>query len=148
MPKVTFSLLFLMFCATCQLNSEMPQIGTRFEKTVGSKIAHIISNAQVVVATDISAGSRFILTSQQVESFQKFVLSDSSYIFDYKKRCPFIPQIACEISGSPEVKLFISIICNQIRFDSPGKSIVIDYDLVKKEFNKLNKSMIRKIYVD
>jgi hypothetical protein len=143
MFKLFITSLFLMFASMCFLHSEAPQIGTRFEKTVGSEMAHFIANAQEMVATDLSDGNEFVLDAEQLQSFQKLVLNDSSYVFDYQKRCLFVPQIAYVIKGNSEVKILVSIVCNQIRFDSPNKSILIDYDLVKTEFNKLNKNIIQ-----
>lgn len=143
MLKLFFTSLFLMFSSMHLLHSDVPQIGTQFESTVGLEMAHLIANAQEMIATDLSSGTKFILTEKQLQNFQKLVLSDSSYVFDFKKRCLFVPQIVYQIQGQPETKLFVSVVCNQIRFDSPTKSILIDYDLVKKEFNKLNKSIIK-----
>lgn len=132
-----------MFSSLCFLHSETPQIGLRFEKEVGSEMAHLIANAQEMTATDLVSKTVFTLTTEQLHSFQSFVLSDASYVFDFHKRCLFVPQIAYEIKGIPQVKVLVSIVCNQIRFDSPSQSTLIDYDLVKKEFNKLNKSIIK-----
>lgn len=142
MFKLFLTSLFLMSASICFLHAEAPQIGTRFEKTVGSEMANLIANAQEMVATDLSAGIEFVLDAEQLQSFQKLVLNDSSYVFDFQKRCLFVPQIAYAIKGSPHAKVLVSIVCNQIRFDLPNKSIIIDYDLVKKEFNKLNKNII------
>lgn len=143
MRKLLLTSLFLMFNSICLLHSDIPQVGTRFEKSVGSEMAHAIQNAQDMTATDLSNGTKFTLTAEQLQSFKMLVLSDSSYVFDFQKRCLFNPQIAYEIKDHPEVKIIVSIVCNQIRFDSPSQSILIDYDLVKKEFNKLNKSIIK-----
>lgn len=143
MLKFILTSLFLMVASMCFLHSEAPQIGSRFEKTVGSEMATLIANAEEMVATDLSAGIDFTLDAEQLQSFQKLVLNDSSYVFDFQKRCLFVPQIAYAIKGNPQVKVLVSIVCNQIRFDSSEKSIIIDYDLVKKEFNKLNKNIIQ-----
>lgn len=142
MHKLILSSLFVVFCSMCLLHAEEPQIGTRLEETIGSELAHSIANAQEMVATNTSTGKQFNLTQDQLKNFQEFVLSDSSYVFDFQKRCYFVPQISYEIKGSSDIKLLVSMICNQIRFDSPNQSVIIDYDLVKKEFNKLNKKII------
>ncbi len=131
-----------MFCSTSLLHSEDSQIGTRLEETIGLEMAYLIANAQEIISTNLSKEKSFNMTYEQIQNFQKFVLSDSSYVFDFKKRCYFVPQISYEIKGSPEVKLLVSMQCNQIRFDSPNQSIILDYDLVKKEFNALNKLII------
>lgn len=143
MLKLILTSMIVMFSSLCLLHSETPQIGTRFEKVVGSEIAHIIANAKDMNATDLSTGTKVALTAEQLQSFQSFVLSDSSYVFDFHKRCLFVPQIAYEIKDVPQIKVLVSIVCNQIRFETSGQSILIDYDLVKKEFNKLNKNIIK-----
>lgn len=145
MLKVFSTSLFLMLGLIGLLDADAPKIGTRFEKTVGTEVANCIANAEEMTATDLATENQFPLTTKQLESFKKFVLSDSGYVFDYKKRCLFVPQILYTIKDNPEVKVIVSIVCNQIRFDSPNGSIILDDDLVKKEFNKLNKNIIKTV---
>lgn len=142
MIKLLLTSICLMVIPFCLLHSAKSVIGTQLEKTVGSEMAHSIADAQAMTATDLSDESQHALTTKQLENFRDFVLSDSSYVFDYKKRCLFVPQISYEIKDHPELKITVSIVCNQIKFESSTQTVIIDYDLVKKEFNRLNKNII------
>lgn len=141
--KLFITLFILVLSAICFMNSIESQIGSKFINTVSKEITDAIANTEEVLVTDIRTTRRLNISLEQLKSFKSYVTKDSSYIFDMNKRCVFVPQLVFEFKGSPNVTIFVSMICNQIKIISGDKSIILDYDLVKDEFNTLNEELIK-----
>jgi hypothetical protein len=126
----------------CFINFNETINGSQFINAVGKEAAATIENVQAVTVTDIRKNRKLNISSEQLKSFKLYVIKDSSYIFDMKKRCLFVPQLTYEFKGSPDVTIYVSMICNQVKIVSDDESTILDYDLVKDDFNNLNEVLI------
>lgn len=142
MYKVLIISFLLILSIICLANSGESQIGSQFINAVGKEAANTLANTQEVVVTDIRRDRKVNISSEQLKLFRSFVTNDSSYIFDMKKRCLFVPQLSYEFEGSPKATVYVSMICNQIKVVSEDESTIIDYDLVKDKFNEFNEAII------
>lgn len=125
------------------MNSIESQSESKFIHVAGKKVSDTIKNSHGVIVTDIHKERILHISSEQLDSLKSYVTNDSSYIFDMQKRCLFVPQLSFEFTNSPHVTLFVSMICNQVKIVSGEKSIILDYDLIKDDFNSLIENLIK-----
>lgn len=142
MIKLVSLLLFVIVSFAFQAESGEFIAGRQFEKTVGKEAAFSIADSQEVFAVTAPKGHKVRLTAKQANSLRQFLLSDSTYIFDKKKRCLFIPEIIYKFKENPEVTVFVCYSFNQIKVVGPKNTVILDYDIVADEFNKIHKKII------
>lgn len=136
--KILSAIILVLACACTE---EKVKSGPLFEKTVGKEVVEVIIGTDAVKATKISNNKKIQLTDEQLTKFRKLILSDSSYIFDKKKRCVFVPQMSYVFK---DVTILVSHTCNQIKITAPSKkSVIIDYDHVAKELNNFSENIIK-----
>lgn len=136
---ISFISILSIFCFINKIDS---LIGGQFVSTVGKETSNTIINAEDIIVTDVHKGRKLNITPEQMKTFISVVTDDSSYVFDMNKRCLFVPQLSFEFKGAPEVTIFVSMLCNQVKIISGDTSTILDYDFVKDEFNKLNEKII------
>lgn len=128
------------------MNSTESQSESKFTHLVGEEVTDVIKNSQEVIVKDIHKDRILKISSDQLETFKSYITNDSGYIFDMKKRCLFVPQLEFEFIKSPNVTIYVSMICNQVKIVSGEKIIILDYDLMKGNFNSLNEELINNIF--
>ncbi len=137
-----FLIISIFFSIVCLVISGESLNSSQFSNAVGKEAGNTIVNSQQIIVKDIR-GERIVpVTSEQLQSFKNFIMNDSSYIFDMKKRCLFVPQLSYEFKGSPNVTIYVSMICNQIKIVTDGEQTILDYDLIKNNFNDFNENII------
>lgn len=144
MNKLFIVLFILALSVICFINSIESQAGSQFINAVSKEAVDTILNSQEVTLTDIHKNRKLKISPEQLQLFRSYLKNDSSYVFDMKKRCLFVPQLAFEFNDFPKVTIFVSMICNQVKIITGDKPTILDYDPAKDELNKLIEELINK----
>jgi hypothetical protein len=76
---------------------------------------------------------------------QALLLNDNTYMFDAKKKCLFIPNLALELKLNDEkLTILIGIRCKQVQFIYGKENIILDVDPAFPEIEELLNSLRRK----
>lgn len=122
--------------ASC-INTEVIEILTDPDKVTQFKVLPSQRNtSEKKEAPFTKSGEEIELDHSQIDEIKKLVLSDSSYYFNMKKSCPFVPDIGLRFTKKKDVIVLISFMCNQIKFIYDGKDVLLDCDPMLLELEK------------
>lgn len=149
-----FTLIFsliLGFFAFQVGKKDFEDFESQLEKDLGAGIFEILSNPDSIrAATAFSTGfatggsgteyllqnAFYRLNAMQAFKIQKLILSPENYVFDKTKKGLFIPTHVLFFEKSNQiVVILISSLLNQMKVVKDEKTIVLDYDPMKEEFN-------------
>lgn len=143
LQKLLILTLLITTTFLCFINSSSSN-GLQLIQTIGKEHADTIRNAQEIFVTDVRRNRQIGLSEDQMILLKTYLTNDSSYLFNHKKQCLFIPQLHLEFSASSNLSVLISMVCNQVKFITPQDEIILDYDSIKDSFNELNEKIINR----
>lgn len=105
----------------------------QLRQRIGIEAFAILQNPETVV--NIANGKA--LSRDDVDELLDLLLSDSSYIFDKQKRCPFVSESTFKFIRGKEVKVEIGLACAKVRFTFEDQADTIDCDPVAERLKNL-----------
>jgi hypothetical protein len=147
------SVLFL-FVAACSSTPENQKFESSIERAIGKENYSFLESADRVsvmeVAREGKDGYKIVseeqfLTPEQVIVIRSYFLNDSSYQFERRKKCIFVPEYAFKFQGkNKETVVLVSYSCPQVKFLLNQHAVVIDHDPISAKMEALTKSILNK----
>lgn len=151
--KMLISSMFVFLCA-CSSTPEHQEFGSQTERAVGKESFYFLENADKVSVMQVSRDGKdgYIaiseektLTPKEVTVLRGYLLNDSSYQFERRKKCLFVPEYAFKFQGkNKETTVLVSFSCPQIKVLLNKHSVVIDHDPISAEMEAFTQSIMKK----
>lgn len=157
-----------LFCFSCnktedqqstpaqEESSLLPKSSQRLQSIISPDLFNILEKSTKAifypVKSDPSAPSGYKALNSPVEfpnpllkGIQTLLIDDATYMFDAKKKCLFLPNLAIEMKLNEEkLTILIGTSCKQVRFIYGDEKITLDVDPAFPEIEKLVNSLRRK----
>jgi hypothetical protein len=147
------SILFV-FVAACSSTPENQKFESSIERSIGKENYSFLESADKVsvmeVAREGKDGYKIIseekfLTPEQVSLLKGYFLSDSSYQFERRKKCIFVPDYLFKFqTKNKESLVLVSYSCPQVKFLLNQHAVIIDHDPVAAKMEGLTKNILNK----
>lgn len=165
---LTVLITAMLLCCSCNKAEEqqstaqeesslLPTSSKRLQSLVSSELFNILENSTKAVFYPVKpdpSGSKgdYKALNNPVEfpnsllkGIQAILIDDATYMFDAKKKCLFLPNLAIEMKLDEEkLTILIGTSCKQVRFIHDDEKITLDVDPAFTEIEKLVNSLRRK----
>ena len=151
--NILISLIFIGLCA-CSSVPRNQQFGSGIERAIGKESYTFFESTEkvsvVAVTRDGKDGYRVIsepkqLTHDEVITLRGYLLKDSGYQFERRKKCVFVPEYAYRFQGkNKEMVVLVSFSCPQIKVLLNQHAVTIDNDPIAAEMEAFTKTIMNK----
>lgn len=142
-----FSLFFALLVvglSGCLTSSQpgMQASTAKLQETLGKEIVERMASSTRGFCIAINAenekrgGARIALSHSELEQLKALLLSDDSFLFDYHKRCPFIPEYGFLLEGRGQTLLMVSPSGNQIKVVGVKGGGILEADPIVDKIKK------------
>ena len=165
-PFVVSTIFVLsLFACRSQMNDQGKEdtmvngVSEKVMQFLGNEIVDIIKNPEVVESYKIkikkeNSGTRIAgypvvaqgpaLTAQQIDQIRSVLLDRNTYMFDYVKKCLFLPEYALKFrKGAGEVVVLLCFSCEELTFVYKGKELLEDFDNATPKIRGLIQALFR-----
>ncbi len=151
--NIFLSLMFMCLCA-CSSVPQNQQFGSGIERAIGKESYSFFENAEKVFVMEVTRegkdGYNVVsetkqLTREEVIKLRAFLLKDSGYQLERRKKCLFVPEYAYKFEGkSKEMVVLVSFSCPQVKVLMNQHAVIIDNDPIASEMEVFTKSIMNK----
>lgn len=144
------SMIFVMLCA-CSSIPENQKFESNIERALGKENYSFIEHSEKVSVMQVTregkdgykvTSEEKLLTPEQVANLRTYLLSDSSYYFERRKKCLFVPEYAFKFQGkNRETVLLVSYACPQIKVLLNNHFVIIDNDPISPQMEAFTKNL-------
>jgi hypothetical protein len=145
--------LFVFLCA-CSSAPQNQEFGSQVERAFGKENYAFFEAAEKITVMKVEREGKdgYTVVSQEktlapaeVAKLREYLLSDSSYQFERRKKCVFVPDYAFKFQDkNKEIVMLVSFSCPQIKVLLNNHVIIIDHDPISAEMEALTQSIMNK----
>lgn len=141
MHKFIISLLALgvFFGLFAKINSVKPEKLTYLKEFInnvkgeeGVYIAKMISDSEGKL---IISKEKRLVAKDEVEA----IFNEQNFLFDWTKKCIFIPDFAICFKESKDSIIYVSISCKQMKFVTKKRGFILDFDPAAEKIKEIIK---------
>ncbi|HPQ54149.1 MAG TPA: hypothetical protein PK253_12950 [Spirochaetota bacterium] len=158
-------LLMSLFSCRSQMNDQgkgdvmVKGVSEKVVRFLGNEIIEIIKSPDTVESYTIKikkadTGTRIAgypvisrgpnLTPQQIDQIQSVLLDQNTYLFDFVKKCLFLPEYALKFrKGTYEVVVLLCFSCEELTFVCNGRELLEDFDNATPKIRGLIQALFR-----
>ena len=101
----------------------------------GEEEASIAKMINDVEGKLIISEERRNISKEEIEAF----INEQNFLFDWTKKCLFIPDFAIVFEGSKESAIYVSTNCKQMKFVTKDKGFILDFDPAAEKMKEIIK---------